>query len=116
MAVGVPQSSAPVPSFEITASHLETYRLDYHLAKSSRAPVQASASTENVSFRGAHDENFEVLQTSLVTGGERFATGASGTRDAKLHVPLNNDPLATYDQRMFPTSRSPKLRIIRISR
>ena len=108
MAVGVPQSSAPVPSFEITASHLETYRMDDHLAKSSRAPVQASASTENVSFRGAHDEKFEVLQTSLVTGGERFATGASGTRDAKLHVPLNNDPLATYDQRVVPNFKIAK--------
>ena len=102
MAVGVPQSSAPVPSFEITPAHLESYRLDDHLAKGMRAPVQASASTEEVTFRGAHDENFDVLHTSLVTGGERFATGASGYRDAKIHVPLNNDPLKTYDQRVVP--------------
>lgn len=108
MAVGVPQSSAPVPSFEITASHLETYKLDDHLAKSSRAPVQASASTDNVSFRGAHDEKLEVLHTSLVTGGERFATGASGNRDAKIHVPLNNDPVATYDQRVVPNFKIAK--------
>lgn len=108
MAVGVPQSSAPVPSFEITASHLETYRLDDHLAKSGRAPVQASASTENVSFRRAHDEKLEVLHTSLLTGGERFATGASGNRDAKLHVPFNNDPLPTYDQRVVPNFKIAK--------
>ena len=101
-AVGVPQSSAPVPSFEITPAHLEMYTLDAHMAKGARAPVQASASTDSVSFRGAHDENLEVLHTSLVTGGERFATGASGYREAQLHVPRNNDPLATYDQRVVP--------------
>lgn len=108
MAVGVPQSSAPVPSFEITPSYLETYRLDHHLAKGSRAPVQASASTDDVAVRGAHDENFDVLHTSLVTGGERFATGASGYRDAKIHVPLNNDPLQTYDQRVVPNFKIAK--------
>ena len=108
MAVGVPQSSAPVPSFEITPSYLETYRLDDHLAKGSRAPVQASASTDDVAVRGAHDENFDVLHTSLVTGGERFATGASGYRDAKIHVPLNNDPLQTYDQRVVPNFKIAK--------
>ncbi|CAN0536485.1 unnamed protein product [Ectocarpus sp. 12 AP-2014] len=108
VAVGVPQSSAPVPSFEITASHLESYRLDDHLAKSSRAPVQASASTDTVSFRGAYDEKLEVLNTSLVTGGERFATGASGTRDTKIHVPLNNDPVATYEQRVVPNFKIAK--------
>ncbi|CAM9104099.1 unnamed protein product [Ectocarpus sp. 8 AP-2014] len=107
-AVGVPLSSAPVPSFEITASHLENYKLDDHLAKSSRAPVQASASTDTVSFRGAHDEKFEVLHTSLVTGGERFATGASGTRDTKIHVPVNNDPVATYEQRVVPNFKIAK--------
>ncbi|CAM9101135.1 unnamed protein product [Sphacelaria rigidula] len=108
IAVGVPQSSAPVPSFEITPAHLETYRLDDHMAKSSRTPVQASASTENVSFRGAHDENFDVLHTSLVTGGERFATGTSGNRHTKIHVPLNNDPLETYDQRVVPNFKIAK--------
>lgn len=108
MAVGVPQSSAPVPSFEITPAHLETYRLDNHLAKGMRAPVQASASTDEVTFRGARDEKFDVLHTSLVTGGERFATGASGYRDAKIHVPLNNDPLKTYDQRVVPNFKIAK--------
>ena len=108
VAVGVPQSSALVPSFEITGSHLESYRMDDHLAKSSRAPVQASASTDDVSFRGAHDEKLEVLHTSLVTGGERFATGASGTRDTKIHVPLNNDPIATYGQRVVPNFKIAK--------
>lgn len=107
-AVGVPQSSAPVPSFEITPSYLESYRLDDHIAKGARAPVQASASTKNQKFRGAHDENFDVLHTSLVTGGERFATGASGNRDTKIHVPLNNDPLATYDQRVVPNFKIAK--------
>lgn len=109
MAVGVPQSSAPVPSFEITPSYLETYRLDDHLAKGSKAPVQASASADDVVVRGAHDENFDVLHTSLVTGGERFATGASGYRDAKIHVPLNNDPLQTYDQRVVPNFKIAKV-------
>ncbi|CAN0249259.1 unnamed protein product [Ectocarpus sp. 6 AP-2014] len=108
VAVGVPQSSAPVPSFEITGSHLESYRMDDHLAKSSKAPVQASASTDAVLFRGAHDEKLEVLHTSLVTGGERFATGASGTRDTKVHVPLNNDPVATYEQRVVPNFKIAK--------
>lgn len=108
VAVGVPQSSAPVPSFEITPAHLEHYRIEDHLSKSSRAPVQASASTDNVSFTGAHDEKLEVLHTSLVTGGERFATGASGTRDARIHVPLNNDPVATYEQRVVPNFKIAK--------
>jgi len=108
LAVGVPQSSAPTPSFEITPSHLETYMLDDHLAKGTRAPVQASASIDNVTVTGAHDENLDVLHTSLVTGGERFATGASGYRDAKIHVPLNNDPLRTYDQRVVPNFKIAK--------
>ncbi len=108
VAVGVPQSSTPVPSFEISPSHLEGYRLDDHMAKGVRAPVQASASIDNVAFRGAHDERFDVLHTSLVTGGERFATGASGYRDAKIHVPLNNDPVATYDQRVVPNFKIAK--------
>ncbi|CAN0410720.1 unnamed protein product, partial [Scytosiphon promiscuus] len=65
VAVGVPQSSAPVPSFEIMPAHLETYMPDDHSAKSSRALAQASVSTGNVSFKGAHDEQFDVLNTSL---------------------------------------------------
>ena len=108
MSVGVSQSSAPLPSFAITPAHAETYRLDDHLAKGSRAPVQASASTKKVSFRKAHDENLDVLHTSLVTGGERFATGASGSRETKIHVPLNNDPVPTYDKRVVPNFKIAK--------
>ena len=109
MAVGVPQSSAPAPSFEIKPAHLETYMLDKHLAKSARAPVQAAAAADDfLAFRGAHDERVDVVQTSLARGGERFATGASGNRDAKVHVPLNNDPLATYDQRVVPNFKIAK--------
>lgn len=108
MAVGVPHLSAPAPSFEIKPAHMEEYTLDDHMSKGMRAPVQASASTENVKFKGAHDENLEVLHTSLVTGGERFATGASGYRETKLHVPLNNDPVATYDQRVVPNFKIAK--------
>ncbi len=108
VAVGVPQSSAPTPSFEITPAHLETYRLDDHLANGARAPVQASAKTDSSSFRNAHDENVNVLRTSLLTGAERFATGASGYRDAKLHVPRNNDPLETYENRVVPNFKVTK--------
>ncbi|CAM9091605.1 unnamed protein product [Ectocarpus sp. 12 AP-2014] len=108
VAAGVPQSSAPVPSFEITPSHLESYGLDDHVGKGARAPVQASASTKKSSFKLAHDEKFDVIHTSLATGGERFATGASGNRDTKIHVPLNNDPLATYDQRVVPNFKIAK--------
>lgn len=109
MAVGVPQSSAPAPSFAIKPAHLETYMLDKHLAKSARAPVQAAAAADDfLAFRGAHDERVDVVQTSLARGGERFATGASGNRDAKIHVPLNNDPLATYDQRIVPNFKIAK--------
>ena len=108
IAVGVPQSSAPVPSFEITPSHLETYKLDDHMAKAAKAPVEASSSTDVVSFKTAHDENINLLKTSLVTGGDRFATGASGYRDAQIHVPLNNDPVATYDQRIVPNFKLAK--------
>lgn len=108
VAAGVPQSSAPPPSFEITPSHVENYSLDKHLSKGSRAPVQGAACSDKRSFTGAHDENFQVLHTSLVTGGERFATGASGNRDVKIHVPLNNDPLPTFDQRVVPNFKISK--------
>lgn len=108
LAVGVPHAEAPPPSFELAPSHMETYRMDDHISKGARAPVQASASTNTLSFAVAHDEDLQVLHTSLVTGGERFATGASGYRGAKIHVPLNNDPLETYDQRVVPNFKIAK--------
>ncbi|CAM9207810.1 unnamed protein product [Pylaiella littoralis] len=109
VAAGVPQSSAPHPSFEISPSHLETYSLDkQNLSKSARANVQRPAGPENRRFAPAHDENIQVLHTSLVTGGERFATGASGNREVRIHVPLNNDPLVTFDERVVPNFKISK--------
>lgn len=109
VAAGVPQSSVPTPYFEISPSHLETYSLDeQHLSKGMRASVQGPAASDKRPFSTAHDENIQVLHTSLVTGGERFATGASGNRDVKIHVPLNNDPLVTFDKRVVPNFKISK--------
>lgn len=102
VAVGVPQSSAPLPSFDITASHMESWRLDDHALKNSRGLVSRIAPISKGSVGVSHDENLEVLETSLSRGGERFATGAAGTRDVKIHVPKNNDFHVGFDDRVVP--------------
>lgn len=99
VAVGVPQSFAPTPSFEITASHMEAWKLDDHSLANSKAPVSRMAPISNNSVGVSHDENLQVLDTSLSRGGERFATGASRNRDVQLHVPKNNDSL---ENRVMP--------------
>lgn len=102
VAIGVPQSHAPLPSFEITASHMESWKLDDHSMKNSRAPISRMASISKSSVSTAHDENLQVLETSLARGGERFATGASGNRETLVHVPKNNDFHTGFDDRVVP--------------
>ena len=102
VAIGVPQSHAPLPSFEITASHMESWKLDDHSMKNSRAPISRMAAISKSSFDTAHDENLQVIQTSLARGGERFATGASGNRETLIHVPKNNDFHVGFDDRVVP--------------
>lgn len=102
VAIGVPQSHAPLPSFEITASHMESWKLDDHSMKNSRAPISRMAAISKDSVDTAHDENLQVLQTSLARGGERFATGASGNRETLVHVPKNNDFHTGFDDRVVP--------------
>lgn len=102
VAIGVPQSSAPVPSFEISASHMESWRLDDHAQKGSRAPVPGIRPSSSIDVNVAHDEKLQVLDTSLVRRGERFGTGASGNRETLVHVPKNNDFIEGFDDRVMP--------------
>lgn len=102
MAVGVPQSSAPLPSFDITPSHMESWNLDDHSLANSKAAVSRTPAISNSSVGVSHDENLQVLSTSLARGGERFATGASGNREAQIHVPRNNEPMSGFDDRVVP--------------
>lgn len=102
VAIGVPQSSAPLPSFDITAAHMESWKLDDHTMANSRGPVTKVAPISNSSVHVAHDENLQVLDTSLARGGDRFATGASGNRNAQIHVPKNNDPIDGFGERVVP--------------
>ena len=118
--VGVPQAFAAQHDFEITASHMEDWKLDDHAMKGSRAPVAASTYINKDSVAVSNDENLQVIETGLLTGASRFATGASGTRDAQIHVPLNRDSVAGFDDRVTPNfkigkaSSSTEQQIIRI--
>ena len=88
-AANVPLKGAPQPSFEITASNAENWRLDDHNNANSRSLVEGPVAIPKNTFMGAHDENLDFLENTLPTGADRFATGASGTRDSEIHVPLN---------------------------
>jgi hypothetical protein len=101
-AVGVPQSSAPLPSFDITASHMEDWRLDDHSLANSKASVPRASAISKNSVSVSHDENLQVLETYLAVGNERFATGSGGNRDVQIHVPKNNDSMVGFDDRVVP--------------
>ena len=109
VAIGVPQSIAPIPSFDITASHMESWKLDDHIEANSRGPVARRALVTKNSVDTSHDENLQVLDNSLVRRGERFGTGASGNRDLKIHVPLNLDTRIKLDDRVAPNFKIGKM-------
>lgn len=108
VAVGLPQFSAPVPFFEITGVSPPKLQGGRPLGEEQQGSGAGLGIVDTVSFNGAHDETLEVLHTSVVTGVERLATGASGTRGTKIHVPLNNDAVATYGQRVVPNFKIAK--------
>jgi hypothetical protein len=99
-AVGVPQSSAALPSFKITAANMESWKLDDHAMKGSRAPIQASNYISKNSVAVTHDENLQVVETGLMTGQSVYSKPSD--RDAKVHVPLNMDTLPEFDDRVAP--------------
>lgn len=102
-AVGVPHSSAAIPSFEITASHMEDWKLDDHAMKGSRAPVAATNYLPKNSVSVTHDENLNVVETGLMTGASVYEKPVS--RDSEVHVPLNRDTMPGFDDRVAPNFR-----------